>query len=940
MPTETLQIKLPSSPGVTCVIGAPGSGKTSQLLLAVSALEKSFKPERILVLTPSRAAAAKLRDEIALRSTFASSSPRARSISSFAFELLAANAPNLTLMSGPSQQQLLLELLGKATQVSTWGVNPKAIGLAAFTQELRDLFQVLVEFGVDEPRLAELAESFPKLTLGPAIELLPKYLEALADQNSLDPASLLAKAGDSLQAEFDAVLVDDAQDLSSAGLRLIERIAEKAPVVLFGDPDSAVQGFRAAEPGEFLALGPSQVLNAPLPQPPAVQQIMARVSSRIAPSGAGRQRAALQQSAESLVAPVFTSTSAEADYLAARLRRLRLERGIQFSEMVVVVRTRTQLDQLARELSARSVPVTSAASIEPLSQNPLTRAILDISKLALQEKTPEVIREVLVSSFVGLNAIELRRLERQLVHHFEVDIASAWEQALEVGLEFESREARAFNRLLDLINKLGSTEVYSAHQMISTVWEFAPSNLATLALGGSSVALAANRDLDAAMRLFAAAQRFDERGGAETLEFVTSQLSLSIAEDSLARSGESESVLITTSSALAGKSFKVVAIPRLQDGIWPNLRPRNSLLGAASLRAYLSGRVEDPTQALRGELSDELRLIYKALGACREELVLSSMRSADEQPSQIFAVAGIELQEHSEAIDFDLRRLTGRLRRRLVEGDTSAANLLAGFALAGIPGAHPTLWQGLLPPSTLEPLFDSSEPITLSASSLEAFEQCPLHWFIKTFAVGQTSFQASIGTLLHSAFELARNPEEIASYVESNWHTLEFEHVWQSESQKRKALQMAMLAGNYLTENPNPQAVEQGFELEFGRLRIRGKIDRIERKPEGLVVADLKTGKTNLDASENLQLAIYQLAVAQLHPDEKVLGAKLVSVGTGKLKESEQKALDSEAIAELHEAFARFEQHGTSNLISANLTEHCSADGSCQLLLAKAVSDV
>lgn len=843
-------------------------------------------------------------------------------------------------MSGPSQQQLLLELLGKATQVSAWGVNPKAIGLAAFTQELRDLFQVLVEFGVDEPRLIELAESFPKLTLGPATELLPRYLEALADRNSLDPASLLAKAGDSLQAEFDAVLVDDAQDLSSAGLRLIERLAEKAPVVLFGDPDSAVQGFRAAEPGEFLALGPSQVLNSQLPQPPAVQQIMARVSSRIAPSGAGRQRAALQQSDESLVAPVFTSTSAEADYLAARLRRLRLERGIQFSDMVVVVRTRTQLDQLARELSARSVPVTSTASIEPLSQNPLTRAILEISKLALQEKTPEVIREVLVSSVVGLNAIELRRLERQLVHHFEVDIASAWEQALEMGLEFESREARAFNRLLDLINKLGSTEVHSAHQMISTVWEFAPSNLATLALGGSSVALAANRDLDAAMRLFAAAQRFDERGGAKPLEFVTSQLSLAIAEDSLARSGESESVLITTSSALAGQSFKVVAIPRLQDGIWPNLRPRNSLLGAASLRAYLSGRVEDPTQALRAELSDELRLIYKGLGACREELVLSSMRSADEQPSQIFAVAGIELQEHSEAIDFDLRRLTGRLRRRLVEGDALAANLLAGFALAGIPGAHPTLWQGLLPPSTLEPLFDSSEPITLSASSLEAFDQCPLHWFIKTFAVGQTSFQASIGTLLHSAFELARNPEEIASYVESNWHTLEFEHGWQSESQKRKALQMAMLAGNYLTENPSPQAVEQGFELEFGRLRIRGKIDRIERKPEGLVVADLKTGKTNLDASENLQLAIYQLAVAQLHPNEKVLGAKLVSVGTGKLKESEQKALDPEAIAELHAAFARFEQHGMSNLISANLSEHCSADGSCQLLLAKAVSDV
>ena len=476
--------------------------------------------------------------------------------------------------------------------------------------------------------------------------------------------------------------------------------------------------------------------------------------------------------------------------------------------------------------------------------------------------------------------------------------------------------------------------------MVSLVWEFAPANLATLALGDSTIALAANRDLDAVMRLFAAAQRFDQRSDLDPIHFIQEQLLLDIAEDSLAKSAEADSVLVTTSSSLASQSYKVVALPRLQDGIWPNLRPRNSLLGASSLRAYLSGRLTNPVEPLKNELADELRLFYKALGACRGELLLSAMRSPDEQPSQFFALAGIELVEQNEAIDFDLRRLTGRLRRRLLEGDTSAANLLAGFALAGIPGAHPSSWQGLLEPSTSEPLFDKNEPITLSASSLEAFEQCPLHWFVKTFAVGQTNFQASIGTLLHSAFELAQSPEDISGYVESNWHTLEFEHSWQSESQKRKALEMAMLASNYLAENPNPQAVEQSFELEFGRLRIRGKIDRIEKTSEGLVVADLKTGKTNLDASKNLQLAIYQLAVEQMHPEEKLLGAKLISIGTGKLKESEQSPLDSEDIARLHEAFTRFEEHGNSQFVAANLSDHCAADGNCQLLLAKAVSDV
>ena len=939
-PPQALQVTLPSSAGVSCVIGAPGSGKTTQLLEVVAKLELSHSPERILVLTPGRTAAATLRDLIALRSKSASATPRARSLSSFAFELVLRESPDLTLLSGPSQQQLLTDLVSEAKGIAGWGINPKATGLQAFSQELRDLIQVLVEFELGSAELEELAIAHPKLKLGPALELLPGYRQFLDQANALDPASLLAKAIGLVRPEYDFVLVDDAQDVSSAGLKLIQALAQNAPVLLFGDPDAAVQGFRAAEPGEFVSLGPTQVISGELPQPMTAQQVMAKIASRISPAGAGRQRSAIRQSASQVTAPVFSSTSAEADHLAARLRRLRLEQGIAFSEMAVVVRTRTQVDQIARELAARSVPVRPSTALEPISQNPLTRAILEISKLALEGNSQSVFRQVLVSSFVGLNAIELRRLERQLVHHFGSEIAQAWDNALETGFEFESREARTLNRVLDLVDKVRATDIQCAHQMVSLVWEFAPANLATLALGHSNVALAANRDLDAVMRLFAAAQRFDQRGGSTPLEFIREQLSLEIAEDSLAKSAEADSVFVTTSSSLAGQSYKVVALPRLQDGIWPNLRPRNSLLGASSLRAYLSGRLANPIEPLKNELSDELRLFYKALGACRGELILSAMRSADEQPSQFFAIAGVELAEHNEAVDFDLRRLTGRLRRRLMEGDASAANLLAGFALAGIPGAHPSAWQGLLEPSTSEPLFDKNEPITLSASSLEAFEQCPLHWFIKTFAVGQTSFQASIGTLLHSAFELAQSPEDVSGYVESNWHTLEFEHSWQSESQKRKALEMAMLASNYLAENPNPQAVEQGFELEFGRLRIRGKIDRIERTSEGLVVADLKTGKTNLDASKNMQLAIYQLAVEQLHPEEKVLGAKLISIGTGKLRESEQSPLDSEDIARLHEAFTRFEEHGNSHFVTANLSDHCAADGNCQLLLAKAVSDV
>ncbi len=924
---------------VSCVVGAPSTGKTTQLIRSVLELEKSVNPDQILVLTPSRSAAARLRDQIALASTLPSSSARARSVASFAFEQVARNTAGVKLMSGPNQQQLLAALVTKAQNSKDWGFNPKAVGLSAFAQELRDLVQVVMEFDLSLEDLQALWLEFPELKLAPLLEILPQYLAELSATQTLDPASLLTQARQSVGSKFAWVLVDDAQDLSIAGLGLIQELSKNSRVLLFGDPDAGVLGFRSAEPGEFLRFGNLQILKRTLTKSQEIQAVMARFARKLAPAGAGRQRSVLLSPDVTPKAEIFSSTSAEADALAAKLRRLRLEQDISFSEMAVVLRTQSQVMQLSTELSARNVPVRSSAAFEPVGQNQLTRAILETCQLALKQENAKLIKGILASSFIGLTSIELRRLERQLVHQLGVEADRAWEHVLGHGFSYESPEARVLNGLLEIIRKVESSEIHSAHQLISLVWEFVPKKLKVLALGSSEVALAANRDLDASLRLFAAAIRFDESPRGGLAEFVLQQLNLTIAEDTLAKFSEQDAVLVTTASALPAQSFKIVAMPRLQDGIWPNLRPRNSLLGAVSLRAFLSGRIDSPLLPVRSELADEIRLFYKALGAAQDQIIVSAMKSPDEQPSQFFAIGKFELVDQFVPVDFDLRRLVGRLRAQLKSGDQSAAGLLAGFALAGVPGADPANWQGLLEPSSQDPIFSEDEQMHLSASSLEAFERCPLHWFVKTFAVGQSSFQASIGTLLHSAFELATNPDDLLTYLESNWHTLEFENSWQAASQKRRALEMAILAGNYLKENPIADATEQGFEIEHGRLMIRGKIDRIERTSTGLVVADLKTGKTNLDAKDNLQLAVYQLAVSKLRPNEVVEGARLVSVGTGKLKVSEQPALDSESIELLTAAFDRFLDQGNLPDLVANVTEHCSEDGNCKLLLARQVSD-
>ncbi len=70
-----------------------------------------------------------------------------------------------------------------------------------------------------------------------------------------------------------------------------------------------------------------------------------------------------------------------------------------------------------------------------------------------------------------------------------------------------------------------------------------------------------------------------------------------------------------------------------------------------------------------------------------------------------------------------------------------------------------------------------------------------------------------------------------------------------------------------------------------GNVRLRGRVDRIERDAAGrLVIVDVKTGKTPVskdDAQRHAQLAAYQLAVAEGlvdHGDEPG-GGRLVYLG-------------------------------------------------------------
>jgi superfamily I DNA/RNA helicase/RecB family exonuclease len=923
------------------VIGSPQSGKTSRLRGTVKLLESGgVRPDDILVLTPSRVAAAELRDQIALDSLLPAASPRARSISSFAFELLA-DSQELKLLSGASQERLIRNLVEDriaSGETSNWRLPKDSLLLAGFIQELRDLITVIIENQLDSAQLEALQREFPETRYEIALSVLPDYREELASQGYLDPSQLLVAARQSLgvSSRFSHVLVDDAQNLSEAGLKLVETLLQSAKGYLFGDPDAATMGFRGASPARFIEIGRSlgyqELVLSQSELPTLIAGNLSRLSARIPASLAGGQRLRPVKGAQPN-GKLFASTQAESDGLAARLRKAALADKISWSEMVVVARTRNQLEQLSADLSARSIPVRIQGVQRALREQPMALALIDFIQVSQGLGTQESIERLLTSPLVGITQIQMRKLSRELK---QVAADGDSRQSLFATLlEGKLQPGYLPRKLAQLIEKLAAAkEAQSCHQIASIGFELADKNLAVLALGGGASSAAANRALDAALELFAAAIRWDERAEGSALDFALAQLETSVPEDSLAPIGRKPAVTLATPSQLT-RSYELVCVPRLQEGIWPNLNPRNSLLGAASLQAYLLGRLDDPTLPVRSELADELRMFYRTCGSARSELWLSATEQQDEQPSQFFAMLSAELVAGQESHDLDIRRRVGTLRAALRSGDQSVAPTLAALALAGVPGAHPSRWQGLI-----ESTAGKTKPNSVAASKLASFERCPLHWFASSFGADSGGFQASLGTLLHEALEKAAQPEDVTSYVSENWHSLEFENSWEADRSQRQAGAMAAAISEYLRSAEPLVASEQGFRIEIGQLIVSGKIDRIEQTADGLEVVDLKTGakKTAAEVAEDRQLAVYQLAIESLYGKSSV-GARILNVKEGKPKSQSQPPLTDESRQELESLAQDIQTQLGSGLFVAKVSEHCREDQTCRLLLTKAVTN-
>ncbi|TVS85000.1 ATP-dependent helicase [Mycobacterium helveticum] len=831
-----------------------------------------------------------------------------------------------------------------------------ALGTAGFATELRNLLARCAERGVDPRQLERLGRrcrrpewsaagrfarqyeqvmllraavgtAAPEATtpaLG-AAELVGAALEAFA----VDPELLAAE-----RARIRILLVDDAQQLDRQAVQLVRVLAAGSELALVaGDPNQAVFGFRGGEPAGLLADdSPVVALAVSHRCAPAVARAVSGIARRL-PGGTGGRQIEGTGDEGSVVVRLAASAHAEAAMVADTLRRAHLVDGIPWSQMAVIVRSVPRLGpRLQHALAAAGVPVAPPALGGPLWADPAARALLTVLQATAEGLDGELAIALLTGPIGRVDPVSLRQLRRALQRARpgepgrapaglgDLLVAALTGAGPPPGGQFRAlRRVRAVLEAAARCHRDGQDPRYT----LWAAWHRSGLQRRWLAAAerGGPAGAQAGRNLESVTALFDTTDHYVARtSGASLRGLVEHVAALQLPGVDPGPVSGAQQVRVLSAHAALGREWDLVVIAGLQEGLWPNTVPRGGVLGTHRLLDVL----DDVTEAASVRaplLAEERRLLVAAMGRTRRRLVVTAVDGDTGGPAGEAALPSVFFSELAQFADgesetaagqpvsaprvLSAAALVGRLRGVVCapEGAVDdaarrcAAAQLARLAKAGVPGADPAAWHGLTAVSTSEPLHGGDDVVTLTPSTLQTLNDCPLRWLAERHGgTNARELRSTLGSVLHALVaEPGRTESQLLAELERAWEHLPFEARWHSANELARHRAMIEAFAEWRARTRG-ELTEVGVEVEVhgaleaadgggGTVRLRGRVDRLERDAAGrLVVVDIKTGKTPVskdDAQQHAQLAMYQLAVAEgmIAAGDEPGGARLVYLG-------------------------------------------------------------
>lgn len=890
--------------GPQLVVAGPGAGKTEFLARRARHLIASgVAPEQVLLLSFSRRGAAELRSRVVTGIERSLTVVPAMTFHALAMRVVEAHgsagdwATAPQVLTGPEHVALISELLAEE-DATDWPLPFRTmLGSRSFADEVTDFMQRASERLMGPDEIADRGRADWRAL--PAF--FGRYRAALLERDRIDYGTLQAEAvrlleapsvREAIAAAFLYLLVDEYQDTTVAQARMVERISQPhGNVTAAGDPYQSIYSFRGAELSNVAAFPerfrgadgePARriVLTTSFRVPRAILDAAVRVTAGAGlPGAAGPVVPAPGDGSVETYA--FDQASNEAEWIASELQRVHLRDNIPYRRMAVVVRSKRRfLPELSRALDRRRIPHDPPDA--RLVDHPAIRPVLDLVA-AVARPEPErsnSLRRVLLGPMVGLTLSAARDLERIAMRDDWLTAVTGSPAAAPLAPFLETSAWATKQPAAD-----GFWELWTRLPHFERV-----------------VAEPARSDDRAALASFAQAlDRLRERNPSASLvdyaevvdsEDFEAQPLLEYREHGVDR------VALTTLHQAKGLEFDVVIIADAREGVLPDLRTRDSLLGARHLSP---SQGEDDAGYLRFRLQEEMRLVYTAMCRARLRVVFTCTVAPHEgtsgNPSRVLPlVAASSMEEASRPPPPWVDPTTpleaeAWLRRQVRDPLLPAATRLAALAaLTDEAEWHPR------PPSEFAGILDRgpddglvSPGMSLSPSAADSYNSCPRQYvFSRLLHVddGGSVYQ-ELGSVLHRVFELAEegarkqgaDHADLATalrILDEEFDPLAFGSEAWAEAWKARAVRIATKLYEAWPGKGPAISLEQRVTTEVDGVTWSGRVDRIERRSDGRWIIDYKTGTSVPsvpEAAQSVQLGFYALATDS--SDDPVGGAEL-----------------------------------------------------------------
>ncbi|MFZ0387089.1 MAG: ATP-dependent DNA helicase [Solirubrobacteraceae bacterium] len=180
---------------------------------------------------------------------------------------------------------------------------------------------------------------------------------------------------------------------------------------------------------------------------------------------------------------------------------------------------------------------------------------------------------------------------------------------------------------------------------------------------------------------------------------------------------------------------------------------------------------------------------------------------------------------------------------------------------------------------TLEPFLPlRGEGVMLSATDIDTYRTCPLKYkFARVFRIPQEpTLNQRFGILVHQVLERyhsnadnqpARGLPDLLGLLDAGWRRGGFGDSQPERQLRDKATTALMRYHERAASQPaTPVWFERQFQFKLGRHMLRGRVDRVDRLPDGeYELIDYKTGRPK-DASQlanDVQLSLYAVGARE-----------------------------------------------------------------------------